>query len=238
MIKFLLQIFKNIFFGRMAKAAEKTKDLESDELSSEADIVPEQKMKDTKPEPKKETDDAKNKFDDALKLVLRYEGDYVNHPNDPGGATNKGITQAVYDKYRKNKHKAVKDVRNINDDEINNIYFENYWLKAKCNKLPENLSIVHFDTAVNSGIKQASKFLQRSVGANDDGIIGEKTLKKIKDFLSEKNENMIIKNYLTQRRAFYKLIAERNPKLKVFLRGWFNRLAHLETYIDSQTRLA
>lgn len=219
------------------KAAEKKEDLDipeplplPDKPTEEPEPAPETQDS-TEPEPPPE--DPRRVFNEALELTLRYEGGYVNHPNDPGGATNKGVTQKVYDQYRKEKGLAQKTVKKIPDDEVEDIYYDKYWLKGRCDKLPENLAIVHFDTSVNSGIIQSSKFVQRAVGANDDGMIGPKTLEAVKSAVQSKGEMAIVKSFLDQRREFFKLIAERKPKLKVFLKGWMNRVASLEDYIGA-----
>jgi len=80
----------------------------------------------------------------ALKFTLRWEGGYVNHPADPGGATNKGVTKKVYDAYRAGKGLGRNDVRNITDDEVHDIYKHGYWAKAKCPSLAVDLDTVQF----------------------------------------------------------------------------------------------
>jgi len=177
----------------------------------------------------KEAFNEKQAFEKALKLVLRYEGGYVNDPSDPGGATNKGVTTAVYNAYRESKKLPLNDVRNISDREVEEIYYKRYWLKAKCDQMHPKLAVVHFDTAVNTGTKQSAKFLQRSVGAIDDGIIGPKTLDRINNY----NEQKAINNYLKRRRNFYKMLANKRPKLEKFLKGWLKRVDHLEHIIQS-----
>lgn len=173
-------------------------------------------------------------FQGALKLVLQYEGGYVNHPNDPGGETNKGVTKAVYDSYRKNKGLEVRSVKDIADEEIEEIYRKRYWIAGYCHVLPWKLAIAHFDTAVNAGTRQAAKFLQRSVGAVDDGKIGPKTIQAVADSV----ESEALQAYLSKRRDFYEYLARKNPPecpLKVFLKGWMKRVDHLEHYIEEQS---
>ena len=58
---------------------------------------------------------------DSMPFVLRWEGGYVNHPADPGGATNKGVTQKVYDSWRKRQGLATRDVRQLEEAEMHAI---------------------------------------------------------------------------------------------------------------------
>jgi len=177
---------------------------------------------------KKEQDD--KLFEKTLPLVLKYEGGYVNDPDDPGGETNKGIIKTTYDKYRKNKGLPVVSVKEITDEEIEDIYRNNYWLRGSCNKLFDDLAVIHFDACVNTGITQASKFLQRSCGAVDDGKIGPNTLKAV----ATVSNKAMVEMYFTQRKDFYENLAQRKPKLKKFLKGWLKRVAHLEQHIKNE----
>ena len=80
-------------------------------------------------------------FQKALQFVLHWEGGFVDDPDDLGGRTNKGITQRVYDAYRAKKGVPPRDVKNISDDETSDIYFEEYWLAAKCNHINPELGM-------------------------------------------------------------------------------------------------
>lgn len=119
----------------------------------------------------------KSNYQKCLALVLKHEGGYVNHPKDPGGATNFGITQAVYDAYRP---RAKQSVRYITSGEVEAIYRKQYWDKVRGDELPDGLDFAVFDFAVNSGVSRAAKYLQRIVGVADDGAIGPATLAAIK----------------------------------------------------------
>ena len=77
----------------------------------------------------------KDLFKKALSFVLKWEGGYVNNPNDRGGATNKGITQNTYNSYLQSKGRPTKDVRYITDAEVEDIYYSRYWLPAKCHEM-------------------------------------------------------------------------------------------------------
>lgn len=112
----------------------------------------------------------------ALKHVLQHEGGYVNHPKDPGGATNRGVTQRVYDAYRDRKGQSRRSVRAITADEVADIYKRQYWDAIRGDDLPSGLDYAMFDYAVNSGPRRAAQDLQREVGVAVDGVIGNVSL--------------------------------------------------------------
>jgi lysozyme family protein len=162
----------------------------------------------------------KDNFPAALKQVLVYEGNYVNNPNDPGGATNKGITQAVYNAWRKSRKQAVQSVKLISDAEVAAIYKQNYWNAIKGDSLASGLDLATFDYAVNSGVGRASKALQAAVGVAQDGIIGPQTIAA-----ANKNPTATIANLCNARLAFLKGL----KTWRFFGKGWNSRVASLKT---------
>jgi len=117
-----------------------------------------------------------NNFDKSLKLVLEHEGGWNHDKHDKGGATNKGVTQAVYDGYRAIRGRGKQSVKFLSDEEIRAIYKLQYWDKVHGDYLPAGLDYAMFDFAVNSGVSRASKYLQAVLGVPQDGIIGARTL--------------------------------------------------------------
>lgn len=114
--------------------------------------------------------------------TLVYEGGYVNHPDDPGGATNFGVTQAVYDAYRKRTGWTPRPVRQITSEEVSSIYRSQYWDRIMGDALPSGPDHAIYDFAVNSGVSRAVKFTQRIVGVEADGVMGNITLAAIKAY--------------------------------------------------------
>lgn len=138
----------------------------------------------------------------ALSFVLAREGGYVNHPSDPGGATNLGVTQRTYDHWRKRMNLPTQSVRNITHQEVESIYRTDYWLKSGCDNLSWPLCLVHFDTAVNMGRSRAVGFLQQAHGG--------------------------VSEYLTLRLLRYiQRITKEHPASKAFAKGWANRVLAL-----------
>lgn len=107
-------------------------------------------------------------FSAALPFVLRWEGGFVNNHNDPGGATNRGVTHAVYNAWRTRQGQPSRDVRDIADDEVHSIYGADYWVPPRCDLLRHQLDLVQFDTAVNMGPGRAVRLLQGTLGCEVD----------------------------------------------------------------------
>tara|TARA_Y100000004_G_C8954346_1_gene430098 strand:+ start:54 stop:578 length:525 start_codon:yes stop_codon:yes gene_type:complete len=153
-------------------------------------------------------------FVTSLETVLKHEGGYVDHPKDPGGRTNMGITQAVYEKYL-NRTVTEEEMKNIKIGDVRIIYKENYWDKVKGDDLPSGVDFCVFDWAVNSGVSRASKALQKIIGAKADGVIGPNTLKAVESADSE----VIIQQLTEAREDFYKRLST----FDTFGKGWLSR---------------
>lgn len=110
-------------------------------------------------------------FQQALTIVLKHEGGYVNHPGDPGGETNFGITLAVA---RENGYTG--SMRTIPMNVVESIYKRQYWDRVRAEDMPMGVRLALFDYSVNSGVSAASRALQRVLGVPDDGVIGPRTI--------------------------------------------------------------
>lgn len=174
-----------------------------------------------------------SRFNDCLKFVLSMEGGYCDNPSDRGGATNCGITQGVYDEYRTSSSQFRMPVVGISADEISAIYRSRYWKPVCGDNLPRGLDLVVFDSAVNHGVRQASKFLQRALGVDDDGIIGNKTIAAVHSDDAAGMTAHVIGDILDQRTDFYDNLVQRDNKQKVFLKGWLNRITHLRKELNN-----
>lgn len=171
------------------------------------------------------------RFKECLQFVLKWEGGYSNHPNDPGGATNMGITQSVYNAWRGSKGLPPQDVRKITKEEVERIYWERYWTALRCDEIPRPLDIAVFDTGVNCGVGRAARWLNSILGISPPTTkITNTTIEKLKkvDIIA------VTHRFLQQRELHYHSIAQRNKKLQVFLKGWLNRLNDLRKQIAKQ----
>jgi len=117
-------------------------------------------------------------FNKSLDHVLAHEGGFANHPDDPGGATMKGVTFAVFKRFF-GADKTVADLKKITKKQLREVYRTDYWVKCRCDELPAGVDYAVFDSAVNSGPGRAAVWLQAAVGAVRDGGIGPNTLAKV-----------------------------------------------------------
>ena len=147
-------------------------------------------------------------FDQCFDKLISHEGGVSENPKDPGGLTNYGISQRAYPNL---------DIRSLTLAEVKQLYKRDYWDRAQCDQLPSQLSYLVFDAAVNSGIGQSIRFLQRAVGVADDGSIGPITLSAIKRLDAES----LCARFIGQRLDFM----TRLSTFDVFGKGWSRRLA-------------
>lgn len=166
----------------------------------------------------------KENYPQALKQVLKYEGGFSDHKDDPGGPTNKGITQAVYDAWQKKNGLPTQSVRNISDAAVAAIYRQEYWDRIRGDDLPDGVDFAVFDYAVNSGVSRAAKTLQSVVGVAQDGQIGPQTIQAAKDYVA-----MAVTN---KRLAFMQSLSI----WSTFGKGWSARIADVKNQILSLTK--
>ena len=151
----------------------------------------------------------------SLELVLKHEGGFVDHPEDPGGATNKGITHKTYSEFLGRPLEDVDELKNIPDEHVQKIYKEGYWDKIMADELPGGLDFATFDWAVNSGPSRAAKNLQSLVSATEDGIIGPQTMGLIK----QRDPVMLINELANRRDSYYRSL----KTFGTFGKGWLRR---------------
>lgn len=159
----------------------------------------------------------------SIREVLKHEGGFVDHPQDPGGATNMGITLNTYRSYRNNSHLTAADLRNISQDEVYDIYKTRYWDKIRGDDLPSGVDFLVFDFGVNAGNGRAVKMLQKLVGVPADGGSGPQTLKAT-HFVYEEGAEKLIVDYTDERAKYYQSL----PHFSTFGRGWLRRTKESE----------
>lgn len=186
-------------------------------------------------------------FERAIETVLAHEGGFVNHPEDPGGATNWGVSL----RYLRARGDLdgdglldgdldgdgdvdVDDIRDMSRDQAIDIYRTGWWERYRYSEMPEEIGVKVFDLSVNMGSTQAHKLLQRACRAAekptaDDGKIGGMTMTAVVNA----NEEMLLSALRSEAAGFYRMLVERNRALSerghdvsdfgAFLRGWLNR---------------
>jgi lysozyme family protein len=158
---------------------------------------------------------ANNNWTECLEIILHHEGGYVNHPKDPGGETNLGVTKRVYE-----EHGGTKDMKDLTVEDVSPIYKKSYWDRVKGDQLPAGLDLCVFDFGVNAGTGRTAKYLQRLVGTTVDGGIGPNTLKCVDAYVEEVGLDNAIKNFQEARQGYY----EKLSTFETFGRGWTRRV--------------
>ena len=156
-----------------------------------------------------------NNFDHCLEIILHHEGGYVNHPKDPGGETNLGVTKRVYE-----EHGGTKDMKDLTFEDVAPIYKKSYWDRVKGDELPSGLDLCVFDFGVNAGTGRAAKYLQNLVGTTADGAIGPNSLKAIHAYVQIEGLEATIESYQANRQSYY----EKLKTFDTFGRGWTRRV--------------
>lgn len=157
--------------------------------------------------------------------MLEHEGGFVNHPKDPGGMTNLGVTKRVWEEYV-GKVVTEKDMRALTAATVEPLYKRNYWTRIAGDELPSGVDFVVFDYGVNSGTFRAVTTLQRLVKASVDGQIGPKTLAAVKAYCDEKGAKALIQDYCDTRLSFLRGLGTWGT----FGKGWARRVAETEEF--------
>ena len=156
----------------------------------------------------------KENFEKSLALLLKHEGGFVDHPKDPGGATNKGITKKTYEKFL-GRDATVEELKNIPDEDVETIYKALYWDIVKCDELPAGLDFAVFDWCVNGGPSRAAQTLQKALKVTADGAIGPNTLSAAID----SDCAQTIELFTEERENFYRGL----KTFETFGKGWIRR---------------
>jgi lysozyme family protein len=161
-------------------------------------------------------------YAEAIRRLLMHEGGYTNHPSDPGGPTNFGITIHDYRKYI-NPAGTAEDVRAMTVGQARAIYKSKYWDAQQCDKLPAGVDYSIFDYGVNSGIGRSGKVLRRVCGLSDaTHIINGDVLKAV----AARSPAELVKAINDERIAFLK----RLKTWPTFGKGWGRRVAEVRAY--------
>lgn len=176
------------------------------------------------------------------KHVMNYEGGYVNHPNDKGGETNRGITLGTLNRAKQRgivpQYVSIKELHKY-PDYVYEVYNLMYYRDPLCHQMPAMLAFAFHDACVNHGAGGKNKS-GRPVGAGMvlqdvlikkfgqpltfDGVVGKKSIEALNKVLGFVNESTITESFNDRRRQYFLDIVASNPSQKVFLTGWMNRM--------------
>jgi len=150
-------------------------------------------------------------FNEAIEKTLVNEGGYVFDKDDAGGETKFGISKRSYPDV---------DIKNLTTDEAKAIYKKDYWNKLKADDIAsQKVAFELFDTAVNMGVRTASKLIQGCSGAFVDGIIGSQSLESINNI----DEELLLLRFKLAKVSRYAYLAKKRPANRKYLLGWINR---------------
>ena len=161
----------------------------------------------------------KQNFEASLAAVLKHEGGYVDHPKDPGGATNLGCTKKVWEEWV--GHEVTKDdIKALRVEDVAPLYKARYWDKCRCDDLPLGVDFAVFDLAINSGTGRASKFLQSACGVVADGAVGPATIAAANALNPRELASKICENRIHFLQGL--------PTWETFGKGWGRRVTETE----------
>lgn len=175
-------------------------------------------------------------FNKAMDVIRKHEGGYVDHPNDPGGATNYGISLRLlkslgdYGDFDRDGDVDKDDIKALSQDKADDIYHKEFWDKYKYDCIHDDrVATKVFDISVNCGPGTAARVIQKAVNAlrgNDalkiDGNLGEKSFLAI----NKLHPDDLLSQVVWFQKAYYRALCDEKPALEVFLRGWLTRAEH------------
>ena len=163
-----------------------------------------------------------NNFDKCLDLLLVHEGGFVNHPDDPGGMTNLGVTIRTWEEWVGHPV-SEKEMRNLTPLMVKALYKRKYWDACRADELISGLDYCIFDVAVNSGVGRAIKLLQSCVGVTPDGGFGSVTMAAVAQFKGD-SAKTLINDYCAKRLEFLQSL----KAWPTFGEGWEKRVKEVQ----------
>jgi len=163
-------------------------------------------------------------WDNAFKLMLKSEGGYVDHPADPGGRTNLGVTQATWENWV-GRASDEAEMRSLTPEKVEPLYKKKYWDAVRADDLPVGLDYLMFDFGVNAGPGRAIKLLQSAVGVTPDGGFGPMTLAAVQAI----DPVELIEKFSQAKEDFYRSLGT----FATFGKGWLNRVADVKVKANS-----
>lgn len=163
----------------------------------------------------------------SLDLMLASEGGYVNHPDDPGGMTNLGVTKRTWEEWV-GRESNEKEMRSLTKEMVAPLYKRRFWDACRCDELPKGLDYLVFDFAVNAGPGRSIKTLQSAVGATPDGGFGPKTM----ECVTACDKDSLVDKFSDAKLSFYQSL----PTFPTFGKGWTNRVHHVKAAAEEMIK--
>jgi lysozyme family protein len=164
-------------------------------------------------------------WDNAFKMMLASEGGYVNHPSDPGGMTNLGVTKRVWEEWV-GRESNEKEMRSLTPEMVEPLYKRKFWDAVRGDELPAaGISYLIFDFAVNAGVGRSIKTLQSAVGVTPDGGFGPMTMAAVQAI----DPVELVEKFSQAKEDFYRSL----NTFETFGKGWLNRVAAVKVKATS-----
>jgi lysozyme family protein len=160
----------------------------------------------------------------SFELMLKSEGGFVNHPSDPGGMTNLGVTKATWENWV-GRESDEAEMRSLTPEKVEPLYKKKFFDAVRGDELPVGLDYLLFDFAVNAGAGRAIKTLQSAVGVTPDGGFGPLTMAAVQAIEPQE----LIERFSQAKEDFYRSLNTFN----VFGKGWLNRVADVKLKANS-----
>jgi len=158
-------------------------------------------------------------WNNSFKLMLKSEGGFVNHPSDPGGMTNLGVTKATWENWV-GRESDEAEMRGLTPEKVEPLYKKKYFDAVRGDELPMGLDYLMFDFAVNAGAGRAIKTLQTAVGVTPDGGFGPMTMAAVQAV----DPVELIERFSQTKEDFYRSLTT----FATFGKGWLNRVADVK----------
>lgn len=168
------------------------------------------------------------RFAECVAVVLAHEGGFVDHPQDPGGATNMGITLRTLREWRSDDTLGPEALRDLSETEAREIYFARYWNPIRADELPPGVDLAVFDWAVHGGVRRAARDLQAALNVRVDGAIGRQTLEAAR----RADPAAVVRGVCARRLTHL----QTRPHWATFGRGWERRVRAVEKAALARTR--
>jgi lysozyme family protein len=159
---------------------------------------------------------AASNWKQAFEQMLASEGGYVHHPSDPGGRTNLGVTQRVWEEWV-GRESNEKEMRSLTPEMVEPLYKRKFWDACRCDDLKSGISYLIFDFAVNAGVGRSIKTLQSAVGVTPDGGFGPMTMAAVQAI----DPVELVEKFSQAKEDFYRSL----NTFDTFGKGWLNRVA-------------
>jgi len=166
----------------------------------------------------------KDNWQKAFEMMLVSEGGYVNHPSDPGGMTNLGVTKRVWEEWV-GRESNEKEMRSLTPEMVAPLYKRKFWEACHCDLLPSGVDYLVFDFAVNAGPGRSAKILQTAIGVTPDGGIGPITLAAVQ----AQDPVELVEKFSQAKEDFYRSL----NTFDTFGKGWLNRVAAVKVKASS-----